>query len=432
MPVPQHVDDQVAHSTRAIRWSIALVLFASTVINYIDRQSLAVLGPFLQRDFSWNNRQFAALLISFRAAYALGQLVTGRLTDRLGTRNALSLSVAWYSVSALLAPLASGLRSLCTFRFLLGAGESANWPAATKAVGEWFPSQERGWAVALFDSGSSVGAALAPVFVLGVYHAFGSWRPALAAPGIFGFLWLIVWRAVYYSPERHPRLRPPQRDALIAMQRSEKLESGRGWLALLRMRTTWGIILGRSLTDPFWYFIADWFALYIASRKVALEAGIVAFWIPFLAADAGNFLGGGVSSWLVRRGWNVISARKAVIVVAGSGMLLLIPAAFASKLTIILLLFSTATCSYAAWSTMALTLPSDLYPSGSVASVSGLSGSGSGLATIASTLLIGWTADRYSFQPVLIVASLIPVLATILVLVLVSGAVAPRSRDELL
>lgn len=407
---------------RTLRWSIAFVLFGSTVINYIDRQSLAVLGPFLQRDFHWNNRQFAILLVSFRISYAIGPMLTGRLVDKLGTRNALSLSVVWYSLAALFSPLASGLRSLCAFRFLLGAGESANWPAATKAVAEWFPREQRAWAVAFFDSGSSVGAAIAPVLVIGLYRGFGSWRPALAAPGLLGIAWLFIWRFIYYSPEKHPWLSGSERKSALASAETEKLHSRPGWLALLRMRATWGIVFGRSLTDPIWYFIADWFAVYLASQKVPLESSIAGFWIPFLAADAGNFAGGGLSSWLIRRGRNVVYARKAVIIAAACGMTLLIPAAFAVHFKIVIALFSIATCCYAAWSTMALTLPADLYPSACVASVSGLSGSGSGLATIASTLLIGWTADRYSFRPVLIVASLVPILATILVCVLVKEA----------
>lgn len=418
MPILKASRQRTPRAAR-LRWSIGLVLFASTVINYIDRQSLAVLGPFLQRDFHWNDRQFASLLVSFRIAYAVGQMAAGRLVDRLGTRNALSLSVAWYSLSAVLAPLASGLRSLCAFRFLLGAGESANWPAATKAVAEWFPRAQRGWAVALFDSGSSVGAAVAPVLVLGLYHAFGSWRPALAVPGLLGFVWLALWRFVYYPPEQHPRISERESEQILVSRQTEKIQKGPGWLALLRLRTTWGIILGRSLTDPIWYFIADWFAIYLASQKVQLERGIVGFWVPFLAADVGNFAGGGLSSWFVRRGWNVVTARKIVIVAAGIGMTALIPAAFVSQLFLIVALFSFSTCCYAAWSTMALTLPSDVYPTEWVASVSGLSGSGSGLATIASTILIGWTADRYSFKPVLITASLIPIAATVLVLFLV-------------
>lgn len=430
MPVSKY-SSQGTDIARNIRWSIAFVLFASTVINYIDRQSLSVLGPFLQRDFGWNNQQFAYLIVSFRIAYAVGPMLTGRLVDKLGTRSALTWSVAWYSLSAMLAPLASGLRSLCVFRFLLGAGESANWPAATKAVAEWFPRQERAWAVALFDSGSSVGAAIAPVLVITLYHTFNSWRPALAAPGLLGLLWLLLWRSIYQSPEQHPRLTSEQRQEILNTRQMDKLHTGPGWFALLRIPSTWGIVLGRSLTDPIWYFIADWFAVYLATQKVQLEKGIIGFWIPFLAADLGNFAGGGLSSWFVRRGWNVVTARKIVIVGTSLGMLLLIPAAFASQLAVIVALFSFSTCCYAAWSTMALTLPSDIFPSASVASVSGLSGSGSGLTTIASTILIGWTADRYSFRPVLIVASLVPLVATILVLVLVSGGEQMRRPEQM-
>jgi len=406
----------------SLRWWIAGLLFASTVINYIDRQSLSVLAPYLKADYQWTNQQFATLIIGFRIAYAVGQAAAGRLIDRFGTRNGLSISVLWYSAAAILTPFATGIRSLAAFRFLLGIGESANWPGATKAVSEWFPRHERGWAVAFFDSGSAVGAALAPLLVLGIYRATGSWRPAFAIPGLLGFAWLIVWRAVSRKPEEHPRISETER-ALILRDREhdpgQPDQPPSSWIALLRQSDTWGIVLGRLLTDPVWYFIADWFAIYLVSKRVRLEEGVLVFWIPFLAADAGNFLGGGISSWLIRRGWNVVVARKAVIVVAGLGMATLIPTVATSNLFALSALFSIATCSYAAWSTMALTLPSDLYPSNQVATVSGLSGAGSGIGTIASTYLIGWTADRYSFEPILIAASLIPLLATALVLILI-------------
>lgn len=403
-----------------LRWWIGGLLFASTVINYIDRQSLAVLAPFLQRDFHWSNQDFAYAIVAFRVAYAAGQLITGRVVDWLGVRKALSLSVAWYSLAAMLSPLATGLRSLCTFRFLLGAGESANWPAATKAVGAWFPRAERSLAVALFDSGSSVGAAVAPLLVLTVYHRFGSWRPALATPGLLGIVWLLIWRATYHAPEDHPRLGEAERRLILEDREQGRLPLANvRWRELLALPATWGIVLGRSLTDPVWYFIADWFGVFIASKHIPIEQGLLGFWIPFLAADLGNFAGGGVSSWLIRRGWNVLRARKAVILVCGAGMTFLIPVAFTSNLPLILMLFSVSTCCYAAWSTMALTLPSDLYPDAWVGSVSGISGAGSGVGTIISTILIGWTADRYAFGPVLVAASLVPLVATVLVMMLV-------------
>jgi ACS family hexuronate transporter-like MFS transporter len=403
-----------------LRWRIGALLFASTVINYIDRQSLSVLAPYLKTDYRWSNEQFALVIIAFRAAYAIGQAVSGRVLDAIGTRNGLSISVLWYSLAAILTPLATGLRSLCAFRFLLGLGESANWPGATKAVGEWFPRRERGWAVALFDSGSAVGGAVAPLLVLWLYHSFESWRPAFAIPGLLGLAWLIVWRRVYRSPEHHPRISEAERKMILDDRGLDRLDlPAARWIDVVRMRQTWGIVIGKALTDPVWFFITDWFAVYLVSKKIALEEGVLAFWIPFVAADAGNFLGGGVSSWLVKRGWNVVRARKAVIVVCGLGMTLLIPAVWTANVFALAGLFGISTLCYAAWSTMALTLPSDIYPNHWVASVSGLSGAGAGVGTILSTYLIGWTADRYSFEPILIAASLVPLVATAAVLALV-------------
>jgi ACS family hexuronate transporter-like MFS transporter len=403
-----------------VRWTIAALLFASTVINYIDRQSVSVLAPYLKTDFHWTNQQFAWLIISFRVAYAAGQAITGPLLDRIGSRNGLTLSVAWYSLAAVLTPFATGLRSLCSFRFLLGAGESANWPGATKVVSEWFPRSERGIAVAFFDSGSAVGAAVAPFIVLGLHNAFGSWRPALAIPGLLGFAWLVVWRLYYRAPEEHGSVSPTERSHILEGRDWDRLPLRQTrWSDLLRLRTTWGIILGRSLTDPVWFFVTDWFAVYLVAKRIRLEEGVLAFWIPFLAADVGNFLGGGFSSLLIRRGWSPVRARKAVILVCGIGMALLAPSVLTSNLLALAALFSISTCAYAAWSTMALTLPSDLYPQDAVASVSGLSGAGAGLGTIASTYLIGWTTDHYSFEPVLIVASFIPLVATALVFLLI-------------
>jgi ACS family hexuronate transporter-like MFS transporter len=403
-----------------LRWWIGGLLFASTVINYIDRQSLSVLAPYLKIEYGWSNEQFARLVIAFRIAYAVGQPIMGRVVDYLGTRNGLTLSVVWYSLAAMLTPLANGLGSLSFFRFLLGLGEAANWPGNAKAVGEWFPSRERGWAVALYDSGSAIGAAIAPFLVIGLYHYFGSWRPAFFIPGLLGILWLIVWRRLYYSPERHPSITAAERELIVRDREQETItDAGVSWRQLLKLPQTWGLIFGKALTDPVWFFVTDWFAIYLVSKKIPLEQGILAFWIPFLAADIGNFLGGGVSSWLIKRGWSVIAARKAVIQVTGLGMTLLAFSIYTTNLYMLAFLFSISTCCYAAWSTMALTLPADIYPRHWVASVSGMTGAGAGIGTIISTFLIGRVTDRYSFEPVLIVASLIPLVATILVTVLV-------------
>src|SRR5579884_234429 len=406
-----------------LRWWIGGLLFASTVINYIDRQTLAVLGPGLKAEFHWDNRHFALILIGFRLAYAIGQAGAGKFLDRVGTRKGLTISVSWYSLAAALTSLATGLWSLFSFRFLLGLGESANWPGATKAVSEWFPRRERGWAVALFDSGSAVGGAVATKLVVKLQQVFGSWRAVFLLTGVLSFSWVFFWRRLYYPPEDHSRISPEERAMILADRDRERLPMHHvRWRHLLAMRQTWGILLGRALTDPVWYFIADWFAIYLDSKGIRVQQAVLAIWIPFLAADAGNFLGGGISSWLVRRGWPVVRARKAVIVVCGLAMTALVGCIFSSNLFVLAGIFSVVNCCYAAWSTMALTLPSDLFPQEHVASVSGITGAGSGLATIISTWLIGLVSDRLSFAPVLVAGSLIPLIGTLAVVTMVHGS----------
>ncbi len=416
------------------RWVIGLLLFASTVINYIDRQTLSVLAPHIMKEFHWTNTDFALVIIAFRAAYAIGQTLSGRLLDRVGTRAGLMASVTFYSVVAMATSLATGFKSLVTFRFLLGLGESANWPGATKAVAEWFPRRESGWAVALFDSGSSIGGALAPFIVLGVYRWFDSWRPAFLVTGLLGFIWLIVFKALYRPPELHPRVSPAELK-LILEGRESGIDPSRSderlpYSTLLRLPQTWGIVIGKMLSDPVWFFITDWFFIYLASRNYRAEDTLMAVWVPFLAADLGNFAGGGLSSWLISRGWSVGAARKLVVVLGGAGMTLLAPTVFVESFALMVACFAVSTFSYAALSTMILNLPADVYPTGSVASVSGLSGTGAGIGTIAATLLTGAIADRMSFSPILIGASLVPLGCVAAVLLLVRNTEATR-RGEL-
>src|SRR5919205_614008 len=206
-----------------LRWWIGGLLFASTVINYIDRQTLALLAPYLKLQYHWTNSDYANLAIAFRVAYSIGQSVFGRLMDRVGTRRGLTITVICYSVISMLTSTARGFYSFLSFRFLLGAGESANWPAATKAVSEWFPKRERALATALFDSGSSIGGAIAPFLVLWIYFRWG-WRPAFAVPGVLGFLWLIAWRWLYHTPELHRRIGEPEREMILMDKRETEQE----------------------------------------------------------------------------------------------------------------------------------------------------------------------------------------------------------------
>lgn len=416
-----------------LRWWIATLLFLSTVVNYIDRQTLNVLAPRLKIEFGWSNADFAWLVIAFRVAYGGGQMFSGRLLDRIGARAGLALTVVCYSTIAMLTSLAAGLRSFAAFRFLLGAAESANWPGATKAVAEWFPRRESGWAVALFDSGSSIGGAIAPALVFAVVRLSGSWRPAFIVTGALGFLWVALFYAAYRSPEQHSRLSPEERALIVegrgamhSASTSTERPPALSYRTILGLPQTWGIVIGKALTDPVWFFITDWFAIYLVSRGFSLEDSLLAFWVPFLAADLGNFAGGGCSSALIARGWPVRSARNLVIAASAAAMTLLIPAAYVTSLAALTTCLAIATFAYAALSTMILNLPADIYPRDSVASVSGLSGTGAGIGTVVATYLTGIVADRYSFRPVLIVASAIPLAAAVALFVLVRDNAATR------
>jgi MFS transporter, ACS family, hexuronate transporter len=408
-----------------LRWWIAGLLFASTIINYIDRQTLALLAPYLKETYHWTHADYANLLISFRVAYAIGQTVCGRFIDRVGTRRGLSLSVLWYSIVSILTSAVRGFYGFAVIRFLLGAGESANWPGATKAVSEWFPKRERGLATALFDSGSSIGGAIAPFLILPIYYRWG-WRVAFIVPGFLGFIWLVVWRRMYAKPAEHPRIEPKEREMILADIGEQTADGAQvRWTSLLKLPQTWGVIAAKGLTDPVWFFITDWFPLYLVAKGISLKSGLIAIWIPFIAADLGNFFGGAASGYLIKKGWSLGAARKALVIFGGIGVTLLVPTILTVNLAAITTLFALATFCYAAFSTIANVLPSDLFTGGAVASVSGLSGTGAGIGTILAFKLIGYFSDTsrtlpgHAFDKIIVVAGLVPFVGMLLVLLLV-------------
>ncbi len=417
----------------ALRWWIGGLLFASTVINYVDRQTLSLLAPYLKLQYHWTNSDYADIVIGFRVAYSIGQTICGRLMDRVGARRGLTLTVVWYSIASMLTSLASGFYSFMGFRFLLGAGESGNWPAATKVVGEWFPKRERALATALFDSGSSVGGAIAPFIVLGIYFRWG-WRPAFIIPGLLGLLWLFAWRWLYQPPDKHLRVSTAEL-AFIQADRGDTSYRPAGgsvprWKDLLKLPQTWGIIIAKTFSDPVWFFVTDWFPIYLVAKGIDLRSSLIAVWVPFIAADVGNFFGGWMSGHLIKSGWSLGAARKALIVFGGVGVTLLIPTILTTNLYLITLLFALSTFAYASFSTIANVLPSDVFNNESVASVSGLSGTGAGIGTIIAFKLVGYFSDArqvtatHTFDPIVIVAGLVPFVGMILVLLLVRNTKA--------
>jgi len=406
---------------KRLRWWIAWTLFFSTVINYINRQTLSVLAPVITQQFHLNHSQLSWVFSCFQLSYAGMWLIGGVLLDIIGTRIGLAIAVIWWSIISMLTGLANSLSQFAIFRFLLGIGEGCNWPGASKAVAEWFPAKERGVAVAIFDSGSSVGGAVAAITVPWVAITLG-WRYAFVVSGVLGFLWLALWLRVYYPLNRHPRLTSEERELIEAGRDTAKVSERAGagrWLTLLKDSNTWGIVLGRSLTDPIWWFYVFWLPQYLSDARGFSLKQIAAFaWIPFVAADIGNFTGGLTSGFLIKRGMSTLRARKWVCVVSCLPVIAGIPAARAHNAYMALALIAFAVWGYASWSTMGLTFPSDLFPQDVVASVTGVSGLGAGLVGALFTLVVGKLVDRFSYYPAFFAAATMPLLATVAVLIL--------------
>jgi ACS family hexuronate transporter-like MFS transporter len=412
-----------------VRWWIVWTLFFSTVTNYISRQTFSVLAPLITAQYHLTHTDLSKILGAFQISYALTWLLGGIFLDAVGTRLGLALAVVFWSVINILTGFVSSVIGFAFFRFLLGIGEGFNWPGASKTVAEWFPSQERGLAVAIFDSGSSVGGAVAALAIPLIALAFG-WRSAFFFSGALGFIWLAVWLRVYHPLDRHPRVTEEEVALIRAGQDAPSTSAERGvqrWLTLARNRNVWGIVLGRALTDPIWWFYVFWLPQYLSdARGFSLQRIALFAWIPFIAADLGNFTGGWISGYCIRRGVSVLRARTWVCVVSCLPILAGIPAASLHSVYVALGLICFALWGYASWSTMGLTLPSDLFPQDVVATVTGVSGLAAGLVGAAFTFAVGILVDRFSYAPAFLVAGLMPLLATACLLLLVR---APASAS---
>ena len=412
------------------RWWIVWTLFFSTVTNYISRQTFSVLSPMLANQYHFSHTDLARILGAFQISYAIAWLLGGIFLDAVGTRLGLALAVSFWSVVNILTGFAGSVFGFAAFRFLLGIGEGFNWPGASKTVAEWFPSEERSLAVAIFDSGSSVGGALAALVIPWIAIAFG-WRWSFVFSGMLGLVWLVMWLHIYHPLDRHPRVTPEEVALIHAGQNMARSSQGHGiqrWLALLKSSNVWGIVLGRSLTDPIWWFYVFWLPQYLSdARGFSLRRIAMFAWIPFVAADLGNFTGGILSGYCIRRGIPVIRARTWVCAISCVPILAGIPAARVHNVYSALALICVALWGYASWATMGLTLPSDLFPQDVVATVTGFSGFAAGLAGAAFTLAVGFLVDRFSYRPAFLAAGLLPIFATGCLFLLISPPTA-KSR----
>ncbi len=357
------------------RWTICTLLFFATTINYIDRQVTGILAPTLQAEFGWSETQYADITSYWTMAYALGFLFVGRFIDRVGVRIGFAVAVIVWSIAAAAHGAVYSVFGFALARFVLGLGESGNFPAAIKATAEWFPKHERAFSTGIFNAGSNVGAIITAIIVPWITITWG-WREAFVVTGLFGFVWLIFWWPMYRHPAEHPRLSAAELDYIRDGQDAESTTLPRvGWRTLLARRQTWTFIVGKFLTDGVWWFYLFWLPKFLDARygiklgKLALPIIII-----YLVADVGSVGGGWMSGALIKRGWNVGKARKATMLTAA---LLIVPTAaapLAESLWVAVAIVSVAAAAHQWWSANLFTLTSDMFPKHALGSVVGLGG----------------------------------------------------------
>ena len=390
----------------ATRWRIALLLAVITTINYIDRSVFGVVAPVVRDQFGIGDADYGLITSGFLLAYGIGQLISGPLIDRLGTKRAFSLAAVFWSVATILHAFGRGLWSFFALRILLGLAEAANFPAASKAVAQWFPANERSTAVAIFMLGAGLGAIITPPLTVWTMQTLG-WQWAFIVPGSLGLVWVFLWQRWYHLPETHPTIGPTEK-ALILEQRSNQQSQG-SWTALLSYREFWGILIARVVSDFPFYFFLFWLPQYLIDvRGFDLRAIAMFAWLPWVAADLGALTGGSLSSALVTRGHTINRARKTVIWLGAVLVALaVIPAYYTASSALALALICFGLFAIQVKGSVFFTLPTDLFPADRVATVWGVFGAVGSLGGSLLGLLAGYLIQEAGYESVfLMIASL--------------------------
>jgi ACS family hexuronate transporter-like MFS transporter len=408
------------------RWSIAVLITVAIAISYLDRQTLPVAVDAVRQDIPISDGTFARLNIAFLVAYGLMYMGGGRLIDALGTRRGFFVIMVFWSLACASHGLAAGFWMLAASRFLLGLGEGGGFPAATKAVAEWFPVNERSSAMGMINAGTAVGSVIAPPLIAAIILQLG-WRWVFFLTGAAGLAWTAWWLWEYHSVTEHPRITAEERDTILSQQVSAPASENASWASLLRLRVVWGLVIAKLLSDGAWYFYSFWLPKYLLDvRDFDLKQLGAYAWIPYAASGVGSLTGGALSSWLLNRGWSLGMARKIALGASAA----LMPWVFLVTMTdvkLAIVLFSIAFFGQQAWSTLVMTLPADLFPRRFVGSVAGLVGFGGAMGGVFFNQVVGQVLDRYKeigsladgYQVVFAMSSSFHILAFLLILVMV-------------
>jgi len=378
------------------RWLILALLFIATCINYLDRQIIGLLKPYLEKEFSWTETDFSHIVMAFTAAYALGLLVMGGMIDKLGTKIGYSVSVIVWSTAAMFHAIAKSVFGFSVARVFLGLGEAGHFPAAVKTVAEWFPKKERALATGIFNAGTSVGVVIALLLTPYIFAHYG-WQNVFWITGSLGFVWLIAWLYFYEVPSKQNKLTPAELAYIESdATANPTVKQNIPWRRLFYYKQTWAYVTGKFLIDPIYWFFLFWLPSYFSStfnldlKKPSLELMII-----YGATTIGSILGGYFSSVLVKRGWPVIKARKTVLFIFAAIELSILSAQYISNVWMAVVLISTVVAVHQAWATNIFTMASDMFPKQSVSSVVGIGGMAGAIGGILFPIFIGYVLDSY-------------------------------------
>jgi ACS family hexuronate transporter-like MFS transporter len=402
-----------------LRWWIVALLFGAAVLNYVDRQTLSALAPTIQADLQMDDRAYANVVNIFLVAYTIAYLVSGRIADRMGTRASMVLFVVWWSVANMLTAAARGVTSLGVYRFALGLGEAGVWPAASKAVSEWFPARERALAIGFYTMGATIGATVAPYLVIPLAtHAYTETMPALAnwlgqgtgwrlafiLTGAVGLIWLVPWLWLYRQPRQSRLITQPELDLIEESAATENPADSAPanawtWKQVFLFRGTWLLLLGRLITDPVWYFYQFWFAKYLSADRHLTQEQLKITWIVYAAAGVGSLLGGWLSGQFVKRGVAPASSRLWVMLGCACLMPLSPFIAQAAGLNLALTLTVCTVLASLAWLINLSSLVVDIVPKHSLGTVFSVVATGSTIGGIIMNMIVATMVSGVSTKP---------------------------------
>ena len=432
-----------------VRWLICALLVFAAAINYIDRQVIGILKPTLQEQFHFDEQDYAAIVFTFQAAYAIGLLLSGRIMDRIGVRRGFALAVVVWSIGAVMHGAADWLpwlriptlsidppavvflggatAGLALSRLVLGLGEAGNFPASIKAVAEWFPKKERALATGIFNSGTNIGALVTPLVVPWITLAYG-WQWAFVITGVLGFGWVIWWFVSYRDPEMHPGVNAAE----LAIIQSDPVEKTAAipWSRLLPHRQTWAFAAGKFLTDPIWWLYLFWVPDFLKrNHGLDLKTMGLPLVVIYLVADVGSIGGGWLSSHLIKRGWSTNDARKTAMLVCALAVVPMLAAAQVKSLWMAVALVSIAAAAHQGWSANLFTLVSDMFPKRAVGSVVGIGGMAGSVGGMLIARVVGAILQKTgSSVPIFVMAASAYLVALVIIQLLVPQ-LAPADLD---